>query len=174
MHAYVLSHFSSVQFSHSVVSDSAAPWIAACQPSLSITNSRSSLRLTSIESVLPSSHLILCHPFLLLPPILPSISLFQWVNSLHEVAKVTSVMFNSFRLHGLCNLPSSSVHGFPKQEYWSGLPFPSPGDLSDLRIEPASPALAGRFFTVEPAEKPIWAFWRIPSIYAHYKCFISP
>ena len=45
------------------------PWIAARQASLSITNSRSSLRLTSIESVMPSSHLILCHPFLLLPPI---------------------------------------------------------------------------------------------------------
>ena len=50
------SNFSSVQFSRSVVSDSATPWIAACQASLSITNSRSSLRLTSIESVMPSSH----------------------------------------------------------------------------------------------------------------------
>ena len=51
----------------------ATPWIAARQASLSITNSRSSLRLTSIESVMPSSHLILCHPRLLLPPIPPSI-----------------------------------------------------------------------------------------------------
>ena len=48
------------------------PWIAACQASLSITNSQSSLRLTSIESVMPSSHLILCCPLLLLPPIPPS------------------------------------------------------------------------------------------------------
>ena len=64
------------------------PWIAACQASLSITNSWSSLRLTSIESVMPSSHLILCRPLLLLPPIPPSIRLFQWVNSSHEVAKV--------------------------------------------------------------------------------------
>ena len=64
------------------------PWIAARQASLSITNSQSSLRLTSIKSVMPSSHLILCHPLLLLPPIPPSISLFQWVNSSHEVAKV--------------------------------------------------------------------------------------
>ena len=46
-------------------------------PSLSITNSRSSTRLTSIESVMPSSHLILCHPLLLLPPILPSIRVFS-------------------------------------------------------------------------------------------------
>ena len=51
----------------------ATPWIAARQASLSITNSRSSLRLTSIESVMPSSHLILCRPLLLLPPIPPSI-----------------------------------------------------------------------------------------------------
>ena len=51
----------------------ATPWIAARQASLSITNSRSSLRLTSTESVMPSSHLILCRPLLLLPPIPPSI-----------------------------------------------------------------------------------------------------
>ena len=59
------------------MSDSATPWIAACQASLSITNSRSSLRLTSIESEMPSSHLILCHPLLLLPPIPPSIRVFS-------------------------------------------------------------------------------------------------
>ena len=51
----------------------ATPWIAARQASLSITNSRSSLRLMTIESVTPSSHLILCRPLLLLPPIPPSI-----------------------------------------------------------------------------------------------------
>ena len=44
--------------------------------------------------------------------------------------------------------------GFPRQEYWSGLPFPSPGDLPDPGIEPESPALAGRFFTAEPPGKP--------------------
>ena len=54
-----------------------APWIAARQASLSITNSRSSLRLMSIESVMPSSHLILCCPLLLLPPIPPSITVFS-------------------------------------------------------------------------------------------------
>ena len=64
--------FSSVQLL-SRVRLFATPWIAACQASLSITNSRSSLRLTSIESVMPSSHLILCRPLLLLLPILPSI-----------------------------------------------------------------------------------------------------
>ena len=54
----------------------ATPWVAARPASLSITNSRSSPRLTSIESVMPSSHLILCHPLLLLPPIPPSIRVF--------------------------------------------------------------------------------------------------
>ena len=52
-------------------------WIAARQASLSITNSQSSLRLTSIESVMTSSHLILCHLLLLLPPIPPSIRVFS-------------------------------------------------------------------------------------------------
>ena len=55
----------------------ATPWTAGCQASLSITKSRSSLRLTSIESVMPSSHLILCRPPLLLPPIPPSIRVFS-------------------------------------------------------------------------------------------------
>ena len=44
----------------------------------------------------------------------------------------------------------SSVHGVSQQEYWSGLPFPPPGDLPGPGIEPTSPALAGRFFTAEP------------------------
>ena len=55
----------------------ATPWITAHQASLSITNSPSSLRLTSIEAVMPSSHLILCRPLLLLPPIPPSIRVFS-------------------------------------------------------------------------------------------------
>ena len=68
--------FSSVQ-SLSCVQLFVTPWIAARQASLSITNSQSSLRLTSIESVIPSSHLILCRPLLLLPPIPPSIRVFS-------------------------------------------------------------------------------------------------
>ena len=55
----------------------ATPWIAACQASLSITNSRSLFKLMPIESVMPSSHLILCRPLLLLPPIPPSIRVFS-------------------------------------------------------------------------------------------------
>ena len=73
--------FSSVQLL-SCVQLFATPWIAAHQASLSITNSWSSLRLMSIESVMPSSHLILCRPLLLLPPIPPSISVFSYESSL--------------------------------------------------------------------------------------------
>ena len=61
----------------------ATPWIAACQASLSITISRSSLKLTSIESVMPSSHLILCHPLLLVHSIFPSIKVFSNESTLH-------------------------------------------------------------------------------------------
>ena len=52
-----------------------------------------------------------------------------------------------------CQAPLST--GFPRQEYWSGLPFPSPGDLSDPGMEPMSPALAGKFFTSESPGKPL-------------------
>ena len=69
--------FISVQFSHSVLSDSATPWTAAHQADLSITNSQSLSKLMSIESVMPSNHLILCYPLLLLPSILPSIRVFS-------------------------------------------------------------------------------------------------
>ena len=59
------------------------PWAAACQASLSITNSQSLFRLMSIESVMPSNHLILCRPLLLLPSILPSIMVFSNESVLH-------------------------------------------------------------------------------------------
>ena len=74
--------FSSVQ-SFSRVRLFATPWIAARQASLSITNSWSSLRLTSNESVMPSSHLVLCRPLLLLLPTPPSIRVFSNESTLH-------------------------------------------------------------------------------------------
>ena len=74
---------SSVQFSRSVVSDSATPRTAACQASLSITNSRSLLKLTFIEWVMPSNHLILCRPLLLPTSIFPSIRVFSNESVLH-------------------------------------------------------------------------------------------
>ena len=72
-----LNKYLSVQFSRSVMSDSENPWIAARQASLSITNSWSLLKHMSIKSVMPSSHLVLCRPLLLLRPVLPSIRVFS-------------------------------------------------------------------------------------------------
>ena len=89
------------------------PWTAARQASLSITNSQSSARLTSIESVMPSSHLILCHPLFLLPPIPPSIRVFSNESTLRiRWPKYCSFSFSissskehpgliSFRMHWL-------------------------------------------------------------------------
>ena len=68
---------STVQFSCSVMSDSTTPWTAACQVSLSINNSQSLLSLMSVELVMPSNRLILCHPFLLPPSVIPSIRVFS-------------------------------------------------------------------------------------------------
>ena len=70
---YVLD---SVRFSCSVLSDSVNPWTAARLASLSTTNSRSLCKLVSIESMMPSNHLILCHPLLFLPSVFPSIRVF--------------------------------------------------------------------------------------------------
>ena len=74
---------SSVQLSCSFIPDSMIPWIAACQASLSITNSCSLLKLMSIESVIPYNHLILCRPLLFLPSIFPSITGFSDEPVLH-------------------------------------------------------------------------------------------
>ena len=78
-HAKSFSYISFVQFSQllSHVRLFATPWTASCQASLSITNSQTLLRLMSIESMMPSNHLVLCHPLLLLPSIFPSIRVFS-------------------------------------------------------------------------------------------------
>ena len=76
VHGIADSRIRSDQISCSVMSSSATPWTAAHQASLSITNSRSSFKLMSIKSLMPSDHLILCHPFLLLPSIFISIRVF--------------------------------------------------------------------------------------------------
>ena len=79
---FAIYQFSLVQ-SLSHVQLFATPWTAACQTSLSITNSQSLFKLMSIESVIPSSHFILCRPLLLLPSILPSIRVFSNESVLH-------------------------------------------------------------------------------------------
>ena len=64
--------------------------------------------------------------------------------------------------------------GFSRQEYWSGLPFPSPGNLPDPGIKPASlvsPALAGRFFTTVPPGKPMCSKWLVPKVLNLFYCY---
>ena len=80
---YLLGGPPSIQFSHSVVSDSVTPQTVARQVSLSVTNSWSSFKLMSLESVMPSNHLILCHPLLLLHSIFPSNRVFSKESVLH-------------------------------------------------------------------------------------------
>ena len=119
---YTCNQFSSVQpLSH--VWLFVTPWIAASQTSLSMTNSWSLLKLTSIESVMPSSHLILCHPLLLLPPIPPSIRVFSneptlrmrwpkyWSFSLSIIPSKEHPGLISFRIDWLDLL---AVQGTPK------------------------------------------------------------
>ena len=81
--ALVVQSLSSVQFSCSVVSNSATPWSAAHQASLSNTDSQSLLKLMSIKSVMPSNHLILCLPLLFPPSIFPNIRVFSNESVLH-------------------------------------------------------------------------------------------
>ena len=113
-------HFSSVH-SLSCVWLFATSWIVACQASLSITNSRSSLRFTSIESMMPSSHLILCCPLLLLPSTSPSIRVFSnestlrmrwpeyWSFSFNIIASKEIPGLISFRMDWLALLASKGL-----------------------------------------------------------------
>ena len=167
--------FSSVQ-SLSRVRLFATPWIAAHQASLSITNSRSSLRLTSIESVMPSSHLILCCPLLLLLPLPPSIRVFSneltllmrwpkyWSFSFSIIPSKETPGLISFRMDWLDLLAvqgtlksllqhHSSKHQFFSAQLSSQL-FPSPGDLPDPGTETWSPTLEADSLPFEPLGKP--------------------
>ena len=108
-----LKHIHSVQSSRSVVSDSATPWTAACQASLSITNSWSSLKLMSIESVMPSCHLILCCPLLLLPPIPHSIRVFSNESTLH-------MRWPKYRSFSFSIIPSKEIPGLISYPYMTG------------------------------------------------------
>ena len=102
----------------------ATPWTAARQASLSITNSQRLLKLMSIKSVMPSNHLILCHPLLLLPSIFPNIKIFSSESVLHIGAKVLefqlqhqSILFSIPQMEFIhhSDLSSSSVFGL-----WEG------------------------------------------------------
>ena len=90
------------------------PWTAACQTSLSITNSWSILKLMSIGSVMPSNHLILCCPFSSCPQSFKASGSFQWVNSSHQVAKVLEFQ-----------LRHQSFQWTPRMDlFWDGLVGP--------------------------------------------------
>ena len=134
------------QISRSVVSDSATPWIAAHQASLSITNSWRSLTLRSIESVMPSSHLIFCRPLLLLPLIPPSIrvlfpmsQLFTWGGQSTGVSALASF------------LPKKS-QGWSPSEWTGWISLAVQGTLKSLFQHHSSKASILRhsaFFTVQ-------------------------
>ena len=108
--------FNSVQFNYSVMSDSAIPWTEKCQASLSITNSWSLLKLMSIESVMPSNQLILCHPLLLLPSTFPSIRVF----SNESVLRISSAQFSSVAQScpTLCDPMNRSTPGLPVHRHF--------------------------------------------------------
>ena len=133
------SYFSSVQ-SLSRVWLFATPWTAAWQASLSITNSRSPPKPMSIEFMMPSNHLILCRPLILLPSNFPSIRVFSNESALHQVAKVLEFSLNislsnehpgliSFRMDWLDflavqgTLKSLLQHHSPKPSVLRRLPF---------------------------------------------------
>ena len=129
------------------------PWIAARQASLSITNSWSSLKFMSIESAMPSSHLILCRPLLLLPPIPPSITVFSNESTLRirwpkywsvSVTQSCPTLCDPMD----CSPPGSSVHGILQARIleWVAIPF-SRGS-SWTRDWTWVSFIAGRFFTI--------------------------
>ena len=145
--------FNSVQ---SVVSGSLwPPWISACQASLSITNSRSSRRLTSIESVIPSSHLILCHPLLLLPPIPPSIRVLSNESTL-------LMRWPKYGVSALASVLPKISQGWSPLEWtgWMSLQSKGLSSLLQHHSPKASSLRHSAFFTVQlshhtwPQEKP--------------------
>ena len=153
--------FSSLQ-SLSCVWLSATPWIAAHQASLSITNSRSSLRLTSSESVMPSSHLILCHPLLLLPQIPPNIRLFSNESTLcMRQPKYWSFSFSI--------IPSKEIPGLISFRMDGWISLQSKG-LS--RVFSNTTVQKHQFFGAQPSSQSVWdwnenwpfsVLWPLPS-----------
>ena len=132
----------------------ATPWTAACQASLSITNSQSPPKPMSIESVMPSNHLILCSPHLLLPSIFSNIKVFSNESALCiRWPKYWSFSFNISMLSCVWFLATPWIvafqarlsMGFPRQEYWNGLPFLPPSDLPNPRTKPEYLGLLSRW-----------------------------
>ena len=167
----------------------ATPLTIAHKASLSITISGSLLRLKSIESVVPSNHLISVFPFSSCLQSLPASGSFQMSQfftasgpstGVSASASVPSMNIQDWFPLGLtdlislqskvkvkslsrvqlcdpmdCSLPAPLSMGFSRQEYWNGLPFPSPGDLPSPGIKPGSPTLQADSLPFEPQEKPL-------------------
>ena len=137
-----ISQFSSVQlFSH--VRLSATPWTTAHQASLSITNSQSLLTLMSIESVMPSSHLILCHPLFLLPLIPPSIRVFSNKSTLH-------MRWPKYRSFSFSIIPSKEIPGWSPSEWTDWISLQSKGPS---RVFSNTTVQTHQFFGAQPSSQ---------------------
>ena len=139
---FICSQFSSVQLL-SRVRLFATPWIAALQASLSITNSWSSLRLKSIESVMPSSHLILYCPLLLLPPIPPSIRVFSSESTLRMRWPKSGVSASA-------SFPPKKSQGWSASEWTGWISLQSKG-LS--RVFSNTTVQKHQFFSAQPSSQ---------------------
>ena len=149
----------SLQFSRSVVSNSATPWTAALQASLSITNSRSLLRLMSTESVMPCNHLTLCHPLLLLPSIFPSIRVFSKESALR--VRWPKYWSFSFSIH-----PSNEYSGLISFRMdWLDL-LAVQGTLQESSPTPQFKSInySALSFLHSPALTPIHDYWKNRSL----------
>ena len=137
----------------------ATPWIAARQASLSITNSRSSLRLTSIESLMPFSHLILCRPLLLLPPIPPSIKVFSNESTLH-------MRWPKYWRFSFSIIPSKEIPGLIFRMDWLDLLAVQGTLKSLLQHHSPKPSIlrCSAFFTVQLSHPPIHDHWKNHSL----------
>ena len=142
---------------HSVVSNSTVPWTAACQAFLSISNSRSLLRFMSVESVMPSNHLILSSPSA--PAFNPSQhqGLFQRVNSSHQVAKV-------LEFHSTSVLPVNIQDWFPLG--WTGWISFSPRDSQESSPTPQLKSInsSALSFLYSPTFTSIHDYWKNHSL----------
>ena len=157
------------------------PWTAARQASLSVTNSRSLLKLMSIRSVMSSNHLVLCHPLLLLPIAFPSMRIFsnesllpiRWPEDWRFSFSIRPSNEYSFRIDWFDVLafqgtPKSLLqqmqgtwvqfmcHGILQARILKWVAIPISGDLPDLGVEPMSPALQADSLLSEPPGKPLF------------------
>ena len=119
----------------------ATPWIAARQASLSITNSRSSPRLMSIQSVMPSNYLILCRPLLLLPPIPPSIRVFSNKSTLRMRCQSTGVS-------ALASFLPKNTQGWSPLEWTGWISLQSKGHS---RVFSNTTVQRHQFFSAQPS-----------------------